>query len=265
MTPANVFKGFVQATDEERYRLFGLSDGEPGSRKTSFWLGGPGPVCVFSLDQGLEGVVSRELRNNPGKQVMVKEFDWAPLKDVDMQDTAVQRRDEVEQLYYDVALPNARTILFDKEGDFWSLFRYAEFGPEQNDSPRNYPALNQRYRKLVNAAKARDINVGFIDGMKDEWGAKVNPKTGAQGAASTGRRIRSGFGELEGLVHVVLHHSGLGPQDPENPDPKRDWNITVGKARGPEGWQYAGKEIGDMSFVEVAQLLFPDSDIANWE
>ncbi len=254
---------FTQATDAEKYRLFGLSAGEPGSRKTSFWLEGPGPVAVFSLDQGLEGVVSREKRLHPEKEIWVKEYSWAPRKDVDMQEEAIQTRDAFEQ-HVLLASKHARTLLFDKEGDFWSLFRYAEFGPEQNDAPRNYPALNQRYRSWINLLKNTDCNVGFIDGMKDEWGTKVNERTGARGAASTGKRIRSGFGDLPGLVHIELYHSGLGPVG-EVPDATRDWNIHVGKARGSEGWKYAGNDIGHMTFQEVGMLIFPESDIADWE
>jgi hypothetical protein len=260
----NPFTAFTKASDADRYRLFGASDGEAGSRKTSFWLEGPGPVAVLSLDQGLEGVVQRELRRSPGKDIFVKEFEWAPIKEVDMQDDAQQLRDEIEQLYYDVCLPNARTVLFDKEGDFWGLFRYAEFGPDQNDAPRNYPALNQRYRKLINAAKGYGVNVGFINGMKDEWSSRTK-SNGQQGVASTGNRIRQGFGELDGLVHIVLHHSGLGPMQEDNIVRPTDWNIKVGKARGPEGWKYAGTEVGNMTFQEFALLIFPDSEISDWE
>jgi hypothetical protein len=253
---------FKKADTREKYRLFGLSAGEPGSRKTSFWLEAPGPIAVFSLDQGLEGVVSRQLRETPDKEIWVKEYEWAPRKDVDLQEKAIETRDQFEA-DVKLALLHARTLIFDKEGDFWSLFRYAEFGPEQNDAPRNYPALNQRYREFVNAAKSTDHNVGFIDGMKDEWGTKVNERTGARGAASTGKRIRSGFGDLPGLVHIELYHSGLGPVG-ENPDPSRDWNIHIGKARGPEGWKYAGMDIGNMTFSEVGMLIFPDSEEGDW-
>lgn len=252
---------FKRATDEEKLRLFGCSTGEPGSRKTSFWLEGPGPIAVFSMDQGLEGVVGREIRNT-GKEIYVREYDWQPTKDgdyIELKTAAELVRDQY-MADFEMALKVARTILVDKETDVWGLFRYAEFGPEGNDAPRNYPALNQRYRRLVNMAKATDVNVGFIDGMKDEWGTKVK-SNGAQGAASTGRRIRSGFGELEGLVHFDLHHTGLQPDI----DKDNAWNIHVGKARGPEGWRYAGTDIGSVTFQEFAMLIYPGSSPEDWE
>jgi hypothetical protein len=249
------FAGFTKATvdDYTKHRIIGLSVGEPGSRKTSFWLEAPGPIAVFSMDQGLEGVVDRELRNNPKKEIHVKEYEWFPTRDEDMQDAAIELRDSFIA-DFEAVLPHARTILWDKENDFWALFRYAEFGPEGNDAPRNYPALNQRYRRLVNLAKASDVNIGFIDGMKDEWGAKTK-SNGAQGVASTGNRIRNGFGELPGLVHTVLTHTGVG---------ENDWSIEVGKVRGPGMMTLAGNNIGNVTFTEFASMLFPESDESEW-
>lgn len=251
---ASAYTGFTRATVEDytKHRIIGLSAGEPGSRKTSFWLEAPGPIVVFSMDQGLEGVVDRILRDSD-KEIYVKEYEWFPVKDVDMQETAQKIMNDFSSDFEKV-IGTARTILWDKEGDFWGLCRYAEFGPDQNDAPRNYPALNQRYRKLVNMAKASNVNMGFIDGMKDEWGSKTK-SNGAQGVASTGRRIRAGFGELPGLVHTVLMHSGVGVND---------WNINVGKVRGPGMSTIAGEDIGNVSFQEFAQLVFPDSTEEDW-
>lgn len=245
---------FEKATVENYYRprLIGLSCGEPGTRKTSFWLEAPGPIVLFSFDRGLEGVVDRVLRDQPDKEVYVREYEWAPTAELD-QTEAMKIRDQFTA-DFEYAVQHARTVIWDKEDMIWELFRYAEFGAP-NDAPRNYPQLNQRYRRLINMPKATAINFGCIDGMKDEWARKVNAKTGAAGAASTGNRIRSGFGELDGLVHVVLHHSGTGPAD---------WNIHAGKARGPGGVEVAGQDWGNLSFKEFAMLIFPDSQEADW-
>lgn len=257
---SNGLEGFTTATAEAymKHRIIGLSFGEAGSRKTSFWLEAPGPIAIFSLDQGLEGTVSRVLNEHPDKQIYVWEREWFPNKDVDMQAEAIELRDEYLARYAEV-LPKVRTIVVDKETDIWGLFRYAEFGPDSNDAPRNYPALNQRYRKWVNMAKAQDVNLGLIDGMRDQWGEKVNKKTGAVGAASTGLRIRAGFGELDALVHVILCHTGVGPET---------WGVEVGKVRGPATVEVAGQKFSHEecpSFSTFAQLVFPDSDESEWE
>jgi hypothetical protein len=251
---ANAFSRYTRATTElyQKQRLIGLSIGEPGSRKTSFWLEAPGPIVVFSLDQGMEGVVDRVLRDSPDKEIYVKEYEWMPTQDTS-QEEAIELRDRLTD-DFEHAIQIARTVVWDKEGDIWEMFRYAEFG-SPNDAPRNYPALNQRYRRLINMPKATDVNFGVIEGMKDEWGSKVNQKTGAQGAASTGRRIRAGFGELDGLVHLVLTHAGVSPSD---------WSLSVGKARGPGGHEVAGQTFSNLTFQELAMQIFPDSDEGDW-
>lgn len=253
-TPANPFARFQPADPSTKARLIGLSVGEPGSRKTSFWLEAPAPIVVFSLDMGLEGVVERVLAEQPRKEVYVAEYTWNPTADTLDQGQAQDIRDKFTE-DFESACTNARTVIWDKETDVWSLFRYAEFGPEMNDAPRNYPALNQRYRRLLNLPKSLDLNFGLIEGMKDEWSSKINPSTGARGAAATGKRVRAGFGELSGLVHLELLHTGVSPST---------WGIQVGKARGPGGHEVAGQSLPNLTFQEFAMLVFPETDEETW-
>lgn len=255
MTKASPFDRYQRATIEayQKFRVIGLSIGEPGARKTSFWLEAPGPIVSFSFDRGLEGVVDRVLKEQPDKEIYVKEYNWSPRRDQDFQEQAKDLRDQFEE-DFDHAIANARTVILDKENDLWELYRYAEFGPEANEAPRNYPALNQRYREMINKPKDTDINFGLIEGMRDEWGSMVK-KSGAQGAAATGRRIRQGFKELDGLVHVCLLHTGLGPAD---------WAFEVGKVRGAGAINVAGQTFQNLTFPEFSQLLFPESDESCW-
>ncbi len=246
----NEFARYTKADQSAKQRIIGLSIGEPGSRKTSFWLEAPGPIVVFSFDKGLEGTIERYQST---KDIYVKEYEWMPTTETGQQE-AIELRDAFTE-DFEHAIQHARTVLVDKETDLWELFRYAEFGAP-NDAPRNYPALNQRYRRIINMPKALDINIGFIEGMKDEWGSKTNKKTGAQGAASTGNRIRQGFGELDGLVHICLQHTGVSPDT---------WGLQVGKARGPGGHEISGQTFPALSFQEFATLAFPDSSTTDWE
>jgi len=250
----NDWPGFKVATieDYEKHRLIGASFGEPGSRKTSFWLEGPGPVAVFSLDQGLEGTVNRELRRSPHKKIVVKEYEWYPQKNVDLQQEA---KDIVEQFMedYEFAISHARTVVLDKENQFWQLFRYAQFGPDATDDMKNYDEVNQKFRRVVNMGKATDINIGFIDDMKDRWGTT---KTGRQGPMG---RMRAGFKELDGLVHLTLEHSGHG---------QGDWSIRVGKIRGPGNPILADTELdfgACPTFKDFAMAMFPDSQEEVWD
>lgn len=242
--------GFVKADAPVKNRLIWASVGMPGSGKTHFALTAPGPIAVFSLDRGLEGVVEEFQKK---KDIYVAEYDWNPTEDLDQQE-AIDLRDKFTA-DFEEAILKARTIVWDREGDLWELFRYAEFGAP-NDSPRNYPALNQRYRRLINMAKASDVNFGCLQGMKAEWAAKVNKKTGAQGAAATGAMVRAGFGELEGLVHVDLLHTY------DKTD--KSYVIEVGKSRGPGGYAVQGETLGDIDFPTLASMVFPDSADDDW-
>lgn len=205
----------------------------------------------MSFDKGLEGVVEKYQAD---KEIYIAEYDWSPTEDLD-QDEAVRLRDKFTE-DFEYAIQHARTVVWDKETDVWEIFRYAEFGAP-NDAPRNYPALNQRMRRLVNMPKATSINFGVIQGMKDEWGTKINKKTGAQGAAATGERIRAGFSEIQGLVHVDLLHRYVKDS--------KTFEIEVGKSRGPGGFNVQGETLPDMTFATFAQLVFPDSEEEDWQ
>lgn len=235
-----------------KHRLIARSFGEVGTGKTHFWLTAPGPIVVQSLDQGLEGVALDEYAK---KDIYPIEYDWSPTGDTSQDEAEELCKQFVED--YEYALKHARTILWDKETDVWELFRYAEFG-EPNDAPRNYPKLNQRYRKVVNMAKATDVNFGLIEGMKDEWVTvkkrKASGETVESGAAS-GRRKSAGFGELDGIVHLNLFHE------------RKDGHmiLNVGKARGPGGFEIQDQAFTDLSFAEFASLVFPDTESTDWE
>lgn len=248
---------YTKADSAPRQRIIGLSVGEVGTGKTHFWLGAPGPIVVQSLDKGLEGVVEKFQAD---KDIYVAEYDWSPTDNLD-QDEAVLLRDKFIA-DYEHALQHARTVIWDKESDVWQLFRYAEFGAP-NDNPRNYDVLNQRYRKYVNAAKATDINFGCIEGMKDEWVSKFNPKTGKEGARSSGNRLRQGFSELDGLVHITLFHTRERQTDDDG-IVTPVYSFEVGKARGPGGFDVQEKKFEATTFAQFAQMVFPESDDTDW-
>lgn len=253
-------EGFSRATIDayNRHRIFAQISGEPGCRKTTFGLEGPGPVAVFSLDQGLEGVVNKVLEDQPDKEIQVWEREWYPTKDEDLQEKAIELRDEFATVYEQAVTDgHFRTVLLDKEPDFWALYRYAEFGSEANGEQRDYDALNSRYRRLINMGKASNCNIIFICGLKDKWGEVVK-RTGQKGKGPTGDRIPAGFKELNGLVHMELRFSGFGPES---------WALEIGKMRGPGALALAGQtfthgEIPD--FKTFAQLVFPDSEESEW-
>lgn len=260
---ADLYARYTKATEPAKPRIIWRSTGEPGAGKTSFGLGAPGPLLVQSFDQGLEGVVERFQLD---KDIYFKEYAWVPTDQLS-QDDAKDLRDEFISDFEDALSSGSfRTILWDKETDIWEIFRYAEFGAP-NDAPRNYPKLNQRMRKYVNLPKATMLNFGLIQSMKDEW--KTVAKVNSQGqvkdqGVKTDNRIAQGFSELEGLVHVNLHHRRQRVKMGEGLFESQFW-IDVGKTRGPGASAVQDQSFENLTFVDFAQLVFPDTDNSDWK
>lgn len=247
---------FKKASTVPTPRIIGLSMGEVGTGKTAFWLSAPGPIVVLSFDQGLEGVIEDFQAT---KDIYVQEYEWAPTEDTS-QDEAVELRDQFTA-DFESAIQNARTVIIDKETQLWELMRYAEFGGP-SEAPRNYPALNQRMRRLLNMPKATTINFGIIEGMKDQWVTKKKADGGSAGA-QTGLRVRKGFDEADELVHVTLVHERAEGQ----------FTYTVGKSRGPGGFSVqdqsfmipADPEEKLNAFAEFGMRVFPDTTLEDWQ
>jgi hypothetical protein len=245
---SDAFERFVKADQPVKQRLIWASYGEVGTLKTSFGLSAPGPIVVFSFDKGLEGVIEPFQSQ---KDIYVSEYDWHPT-DNTSQDEAIELRDRyIED--WEHAITVARTVLVDKETQVWELFRYAEFGAP-NDAPKNYPALYQRYRRLINITKELDLNVGFIQSMRAIWGSKTHRVTGKEQLMKTDVRERRGFDELEELVHINIEHALVDGE----------FVMNVGKSRGPGGRNIQNTRLPAMTFPEFATLVFPDTGEGDW-
>lgn len=243
-------------------RIIGASAGEVGTGKSDFWLGGPAPVVYFDLNRGLEGVADRYLAQD--KDVRILHYDWEPIGALDGNGTHLKQADAVALRDafvsdYEFACTHARTVVVD-ETEAWELFRYAEFG-EPSDRPNNYAALNQRYRKFVNYAKKHTCNVGFIQGLKDEW-VSVTKASGAKGGEFSGNRKMAGWKELTGMVNCELWHERKGGQ----------FEVTIGKVRGQSIFGLtdsthqvfgAGGE-STFDFKTLGMMMHPDTDLPDW-
>lgn len=256
MAKANpAFQRFTRADGTARQRIVAASYGEVGTGKTSFWLGAPGPIVVQTLDQGLEGVVERF---STDKEIYVADYDLGQTVGSEYTHAlAVQAREKfIED--FEHAIGVARTIIWDRESDVFPLFFFSEFGTDDAFAaapPKDWDKLKGKIRRLIAMAKASDINFGVIQGMKNEWVQKVNPKSGAKAAAQSGNRIRAGMDDIEALVHINLEHIRSNGQ----------FSVRVGKARGPGGQDIQDQTLDDVDFKTFAQLVFPDSESSDWE
>lgn len=254
-SPSNPFlPRYVRAGTSSAPRIVGLSQGEVGSGKTSFWLGAPGPIGVQTLDQGLEGVVEKYASD---KEIYIAEYDLGQSGEEYTHEMAVIARDKFEA-DFEHLIQHARTIVWDRESDVFSTFSYAEFGTPDAfgaASGKDWDKLKGRIRRMIAMAKASDINFGLIKGMKNEWASRVNPNTGNKTASPTGHRVPSGMDDIDALVHITIEHIRENGK----------FSLRVGKARGPGGSDVQDRTLPGMSFSEFAQLVYPDTQESDWE
>jgi hypothetical protein len=188
------------------------------------------------------------------KDIYVAEYEWSPTDDLSQEEAVVIRDRFIED--FEDAITHARTIIWDKETQVWELFRYAEFGAP-NDAPKNYAALYQRYRRIINMPKALDLNFGMIQGMKSPWVTETDTR-GKSKLSKTKDRVRKGMDEIEELVHInVEHYVEILPTGPR-------FMQRTGKMRGPGARDMQYREMESVTFAEFGQLLFPDSDESDW-
>lgn len=254
MPKSDMFARYTKADTTLKQRIIAASYGEVGTGKTSFWLGAPGPIVVQTLDQGLEGVVEPFTST---KDIYVAHYDLGQTVGSEFTHAlAVEARDKfVED--FEHAIGVARTIIWDRETDMWNLFFYAEFGTDDAFAaapPKDWDRLKGKIRRLIAMAKASDVNFGIIQGMKNEWVQKVNPKSGARAATQSGNRIRSGMDDIDALVHINLEHIRQGGT----------FGLNVGKSRGPGSRDVQDQSFQNLSFVDFAQLVFPESSSEDW-
>jgi len=251
---ANEFARYTKADTSSKQRIVAASIGEVGTGKTSFWLGAPGPIVVQTLDLGLEGVVELYAEK---KAIYVATYDLGQTVGSEYTHAhAVEARDKFIA-DFEHAIGVARTIIWDRESDMWDLFFYAEFGTDDAFAaapPKDWDKLKGKIRRLIAMAKASDVNFGIIQGMKNEWVSKVNPKSGAKAATQSGNRIRAGMEGIDALVHIDLLHTRQNGA----------FGITVGKSRGPGGHDIQDQHFDGLTFSEFAQLVFPESSPEDW-
>lgn len=248
---SNPFARFIKATSDLKHRIIANSIGEVGTGKTSFWLGAPGPIVVQTMDLGLEGVVEPFTAD---KDIYVADYDIGQtIGEAFTHAKAVEARDKFIADFEDAVL-KARTIVWDRETDVWKLFYFAEFGTDDAYGaapPKDWDKLKGHLRRMIAMAKASDINFGLIQGMRNEW-AKGG---GARTMGQTGKRIPDGMDDIDALVHTNLLHQRKG----------KDFTITVGKSRGPGGFNIQDETFENVTFVELATMIFPESSEEDWK
>lgn len=248
--PVNQWGNFRPVSGESRYRLIWRSYGPEKCGKNHFGLTAPGPIAIQSFDIGLEGVVEKFLKAPLGPKEIVAthyEFDRDDCSQEAAQ-TLSKRFDED----YELALTRARTIIWDTETELWELDRFAEFGENaqgvSTDAPRNYVRLNSRYRDRIQRAFDSGVNLQLIQKVKERW-----TTNGKGSPVPSGNFEPTGFKEANYIVQVNIRHSW---------EKERGFVIDVINCR--QNMELAGETFENLSFPELAQLVFPESEESDW-
>lgn len=271
------FKGEVsewtRADSEMSQRLILLASAPQKSGKTHFGLTAPAKkkgkrsgLGVFNFDIGLEGVVQK-FQHDKEIHVCDCRLDipragakgWSQ-KEMEATADSANRIWEKFLDRYQYALEHFRSIVIDTGTELWELHRLARFGKLEQVKPHHYGPVNAEHRELFRMAYDTDVNLIYIQKMKDEY---ANDQR-------TGRLKSAGFSDAPyqsqanvrlGRIRdedsgVVLFSATIDASSPENPWGGCRLNPEV------EGLVFTQP---DCSFSDVAQAILTDSNAKDWE
>ncbi len=269
--PVSPFAGYERATATFTPRIIALLRGEVGAGTTDFACGAPGPIAIHSFDQGTEGVVEDHVAQ--GKEIYCAKYDLGVEVGEEVTHAMVVELRDRFIANFEQDISRARTIVVDKESDLWNHHVHAETGSDDKfaaASAKDWPKIKAKIRRLIQMVKASKINLLMIQGMRNEWGKVVNPKTGNTTSIPTGLRIPDGMEEMQRDVFTVIDFKRV-----DQIDGPSKFFMHVDKSRGPGSRLVQGQtfevvkpndeDVAEFGFKEFAQLVFPDTDSAAWE
>ena len=246
------------------YSLRWVGQGPAGSGKTHFLMTAPEPIAVFLFND--PGGVAKLKRKDEFKHRDIRWIDYSfnPGK-LALADRPKAAKDEIERFIedYATALTNFKTLGFDKEDSVYELLRYARL-EAYTDRPASYYELNNEYAGWFHDAAAAGVNLGVLRGMKEKWGqnAKGQP---------TGLGISEPRGQkwVNEKVEIVLAHRWNHDDKTFStmiaPPSAADEMDEGPKCRvGDNVKALIGEEFGDLDFMTLATMLYPDTTEADW-
>lgn len=239
--------GFEKVSTEIKKRLFLSLQGMEKSGKTNFALTAPGPLGLLNLDRGLEGVVHKFAGS---KVIMEKKIDY-PNFDPRMDPAKIMALyakpwDEFLAAW-NFALKNARTVVVDSFTEAYELIRLARFGKLTQVMPHHYQLVNSEINSMMNVAYSSNANIILIHKLKDEYVANNR----------TGKKEFSGQKDVPFKVQINI--------ETFRDEKDGEFKLRVLNCRqNSELWNevFSGPIA---SFPFVAQAVYPETDISDWE
>lgn len=250
-------QGFKSATKGMRRRLVICTEALEKKGKTHFGLTMPGPIALFDMDRGLEGVVDKFVDQ---KQILVADYRGMVQRAGDMKALYEARWKKFNEDYeraLDAPLDKVRSVLLDTGTELWEYARLGVLGKLTQVPPLFYPEVNSQFRKIVDLALDHDKNVLITHKMKKEYTRRGDDDKGNW----TGKYERAGFGEMGNLVQVILRHGRYKGAE----DGNGDFYVDVVECRqNPDivGDRYEGEMC---TFPMLATMVLPNTNLEDWE
>jgi len=197
MAQQRIIQGFEKASKHTAKRLIISVEGMEKEGKTSFGLSAPGPIALFDMDIGLEGVIDKWADE---KEIYVASFDY---RDATSQNEWEAMWNKMRAAYLTALKDKAiRTLVWDTGTEAWELIRLARFGQLAQVMPQHYGPVNAEFRDMIRKVYETDKNLIMLHKMKDEYVLVGDRKTGK--SERTGGHVRAGFSDVGYLMQINL-------------------------------------------------------------
>lgn len=234
--------GWEEVKTTTKRRLVIAVDGWQKSGKTHFALTAPRPAAMFSIDDGLEGMVAKHI--DPDRRLFVKRYR------VNVRGHQGEHLPQWESLIRDyIALlhnPGIKTIIWDTAGEVYQLQRMARFGKIDKVMPQHYGPVLAEYGDLVREVYDTDKNLILLHHLKPLY----------KDDKRSSECERDGMSRTGGLVQVNLTAYRDGIAGP--------FHLRVDDCR--QNPDVAGLDLeGEMcDFATLASLIYPETAPDDW-
>lgn len=251
---------FVPAVEDAPRNIIVSSCGPGGSGKSHWGLTMPAPIAVHLFDPaGLKGLMSNPLFSTKDIRVIkyYERYNIAAAKT--KQERAAMSADMLAEFEetWEVTKLKARSTMWDKEDMVWEMLRYANNGDFRAE-PKSYYELNMQYRGWFAEAEQAGLNMQVARGVKEKWGKTGVNREGKPTFGGLGIDEPRGQKEVEELVQINLDHRW--------DNDLRQFVVTIAdKCRLGSAASLLGTEHPDLDFLGLAMLVYPNSEISQWE
>ena len=246
--------GFRRADTPIARRIICSIDGLEKQGKDHFSLTAPGPICVISTDQGLDGVVQKFQAK---KEIYIADYRISlaatglkkrTLEDMQELSSACNKIwSNIVRDYNEALESGARTVIVDTATELWEILRMARFGKLTQIMPHHYAPVNAEFDGFIkDSYEHPGVNLILLHKLKEEW------KNSADGKGNkTGEYERAGF---KGVAFAVQVNAVVWRDKDEEKVPNC-FHITVQDCRHDpslNGLDLAGE---DCNFPTLAALV----------